>query len=69
MHLKTDSRELYDYTLSVVHANGLEIINIRHRPLRLRLPGDPLLSIRTYYEEVFLKAGNPHHLSFIQTAK
>lgn len=58
VHLKTDSRELYDYTLSVVAANNLEILKSL-TDLYNELPGDPLLSIKTYYEEMFLKQGIP----------
>jgi len=64
IHLKTDCRELYDYTLSVVHANNLEIIT-SVTDLYAELPGDPMLSIRTHYEELFLKKGIPiTYLSF-----
>lgn len=64
VHLKTDSRELYDYTLTVVTANGLEILSSL-TDLYRELPGDPLLSIRTYYEEMFLRQGTPiTYLSF-----
>jgi tRNA (guanine-N7-)-methyltransferase len=58
VHLKTDSRELFDYTLSLVQVNGLNIIT-SVTDLYGQLPGDPLLSIRTYYEEIFLKQGIP----------
>ena len=58
VHLKTDSRELFDYTLSLVQVNGLKIIT-SVTDLYSQLPGDPLLSIRTYYEEIFLKQGIP----------
>jgi tRNA (guanine-N7-)-methyltransferase len=58
IHLKTDSRELYDYTLSVITANGLEILN-SVTDLYNELPGDLLLSIKTFYEEMFLKQGIP----------
>jgi tRNA (guanine-N7-)-methyltransferase len=64
IHLKTDSRELYDYTLSVVHANQLEII-ASVTDLYAQMPDDPMLSIRTFYEEIFLKQGVPiTYLSF-----
>jgi tRNA (guanine-N7-)-methyltransferase len=56
VHLKTDSRELYDYTLSLVQVNRLEIIT-SVTDLHGQMPGDPLLSIRTHYEEIFLKQG------------
>jgi len=58
VHLKTDSRELFDYTLSLVQVNGLNIFT-SVTDLYGQLPGDPLLSIRTYYEEIFLKQGIP----------
>jgi tRNA (guanine-N7-)-methyltransferase len=58
VHLKTDSRELYDYTLSVVGANGLPVVT-SVTDLHGGLPGDPILSIRTYYEEIFLSKGIP----------
>jgi tRNA (guanine-N7-)-methyltransferase len=58
VHLKTDSRELFDYTLSLVHVNGLETI-ISVTDLYGQRQGDPLLSIRTHYEEIFLKQGVP----------
>jgi tRNA (guanine-N7-)-methyltransferase len=64
IHLKTDNRDLFDFTLSVVNANDLEII-ASVTDLYDQLPGDPLLSIRTYYEERFLKQGIPiNYLSF-----
>lgn len=58
VHLKTDSRELFDYTLSLVQVNGLNIIT-SVTDLYGQMPGDPLLSIRTHYEEIFLKQGIP----------
>ncbi|MRR21750.1 tRNA (guanosine(46)-N7)-methyltransferase TrmB, partial [bacterium] len=54
VHLKTDCRELYDYTLALIHVNGLEIIS-SVTDLYRQMPGDPLLSIKTHYEELFLK--------------
>ncbi len=64
VHLKTDCRELYDYTLALVRANGLEIIT-SVTDLYREMPGDTLLSIRTHYEELFLKQGVPiTYLSF-----
>lgn len=64
VHLKTDCRELYDYTLALAQVNGLEIIS-SVTDLYLQMPGDPLLSIKTHYEELFLKQGVPiTYLSF-----
>jgi tRNA (guanine-N7-)-methyltransferase len=64
VHLKTDCRELYDYTAALVSTNGLvKITSVTD--LYRELPGDPLLSIRTHYEEMFLKQGIPiTYLSF-----
>jgi len=58
VHLKTDSRELFDYTCSLVKINGLEIIT-SSTDLYGQPPDNPLLTIRTYYEEIFLKQGIP----------
>lgn len=64
VHLKTDCRELYDYTLALTQVNGLEIIT-SVTDLHGEMPGDPLLSIRTHYEELFVKQGVPiTYLSF-----
>ena len=64
VHLKTDCRELYDYTLALAKANGLGIIT-SVTDLHREMPGDPLLSIRTHYEELFLNQGVPiTYLSF-----
>lgn len=64
VHLKTDSGELFDYTLDLVKANGLETVTCV-TDLYREMPGDPLLSIKTYYEEMFLKQGIPiKYLSF-----
>ena len=64
VHLKTDCRELYDYTLALAKVNGLEILR-SVTDLHREMPGDPLLSIRTHYEELFLKQGIPiTYLSF-----
>ncbi|MCU0377688.1 MAG: tRNA (guanosine(46)-N7)-methyltransferase TrmB [Bacteroidales bacterium] len=58
IHLKTDNRELFDYALSVIKANHLEIVR-SSSDLYNQFPDDPLLSIRTYYEEKFLEQGIP----------
>lgn len=64
IHLKTDSRELYEYTLQVVTSNNLSVITSTP-DLYHDLPGDDLLSIRTHYEEIFLARGIPiTYLSF-----
>jgi tRNA (guanine-N7-)-methyltransferase len=58
VHLKTDSRALFDYSLSVVEANSLPVVSSL-TDLYSGLTGDPLLSIHTFYEEKFLSQGNP----------
>jgi tRNA (guanine-N7-)-methyltransferase len=64
VHLKTDCRELFDYTLTVVKANNLEILTST-ADLYNELPGNELLSIHTFYEEMFLKENVPiTYLSF-----
>ncbi|MCU0459136.1 MAG: tRNA (guanosine(46)-N7)-methyltransferase TrmB [Bacteroidales bacterium] len=64
VHLKTDCRELYDYTAALAEKNGLKTIT-SVTDLHRDLPGDPLLSIRTHYEEMFLKQSIPiTYLSF-----
>jgi len=70
VHLKTDSRFLYEYTRSVVRANGLQVLasgtDIYHVPLVI--PGEAKESLRdinavfevqTFYESMFLKMGLP----------
>ena len=65
VHLKTDNRDLYEYTLAVAETNGLETLTAV-TDLYSEKPGDPLLSIRTHYEEMFLREGLPiTYLSFI----
>jgi tRNA (guanine-N7-)-methyltransferase len=64
IHLKTDCKELYEYALSLVKKNNLEIIT-SSPDLYLDFPGNELLSIRTHYEEIFLSQGTPiTYLSF-----
>ena len=64
IHLKTDCRELYDYTLSVVKKNDFGIL-VSTTDLYNDMPGNPLLEIRTFYENMFLKKGVPiTYLSF-----
>jgi len=66
IHLKTDSRELFDYTREVIRNEGhtliyasADIYNEAH------LPEPLLLKIQTYYEEKFLGKGLPiHYLKF-----
>ena len=70
VHLKTDSRFLYEYTRSVVRANDLQVLafgtDIYHAvPV---IPGgakeslpdlDAVFEVQTFYEQMFLKMGLP----------
>ena len=68
VHLKTDSRFLYEYTQSVIRANGLEVIasgvDIYHAPLVIPSEAkeslqdlDAVFEVQTFYETMFLKMG------------
>ena len=69
VHLKTDSRFLYEYTQSVIRANGLEVLasgtDIYHEPVLPReakelLPDlDAVFEVQTFYEKMFLGMGLP----------
>jgi tRNA (guanine-N7-)-methyltransferase len=58
VHLKTDSRELYDYTLSVIRTNRLPLEDATE-DLYGRGGRDEILAIKTYYEQQFLEQGKP----------
>lgn len=58
IHLKTDSTELYDYTMSVIAFNGLRIINSTSDLYGSGLT-DRILAIKTFYEQQFLSHGKP----------
>lgn len=58
VHLKTDSAELYHYTLSVIHANQLEVLE-ETTDLYNSGRTDEILSIKTFYEQQFLDLGKP----------
>lgn len=61
IHLKTDSRLLHDYTRQVVETwegfNLLQADTDVHNSGRQ--PADPLVSVRTFYEDIFLAEGKP----------
>lgn len=56
IHLKTDSRELYDYTLKLISENKLEIIR-NTDDLYAEKNINDILQIRTHYEQMFLDEG------------
>lgn len=64
IHLKTDNIILYEYTLKLVTLNKLEIV-AAFSDLYATSRSDEILSLKTYYEEGFLKEGKKiHYLSF-----
>ena len=64
IHLKTDNTELYNYTRSLAERNNLDII-VATNDLYSDRTGDDILSIRTHYENLFLKEGMKiNYLSF-----
>jgi tRNA (guanine-N7-)-methyltransferase len=56
IHLKTDSRELYFYTLELLKINNVEPI-IATEDLHGQLPHHEAASITTFYEKQFLSKG------------
>jgi tRNA (guanine-N7-)-methyltransferase len=56
IHLKTDNIELYNYTRALVIINNLETV-FATTDLYSENISDDILSIRTHYETIFLKAG------------
>lgn len=82
IHLKTDNKELYDFTKKVLSYNNLETIHSTNDLYSEKIvvksdlpflisgekPGvnyEDILSIRTHYEKIFLKAGlKINYLSF-----
>jgi tRNA (guanine-N7-)-methyltransferase len=54
IHLKTDNSDLYNYTKGLAGRNNLQII-FATNDLHSDKAGDDILSIRTHYENLFLK--------------
>jgi tRNA (guanine-N7-)-methyltransferase len=54
IHLKTDSPELFQYTLEILESEHCEITD-RVDDVYLERPDDELLTIKTYYEEMHLE--------------
>lgn len=64
VHLKTDSVELFNYTLDVIQSQYLPI-HMMSRDLYHDFPNDPILGIRTFYETMWLKQGKKiHYMQF-----
>ena len=60
MHLKTDNKMLYNYTLKTLQYNHIEIIR-NSNDLYASTIADPILSIKTFYEKQFIGQGFPIH--------
>ena len=76
VHLKTDSRFLYEYTMSVVKANNLDILacstdvygSVCHSGLdpESLTANDEVTGVQTFYEKMFLEMGLPiTYLAFV----
>ena len=61
IHLKTDSRPLHDYTRQIVEEwEGMQLLEAdTNISLSGRQSTDPLIAVRTFYEEIFLSKGKP----------
>lgn len=57
VNLKSDSPFLYTYTKMMAEHNGLEIINDTADLYATISPSDPILNIRTHYEQQWLDRG------------
>ena len=57
IHLKTDSPFLYTYTGMMVRHNGTDIIDDTADLYASRADDDPILNIRTHYEQQWLDRG------------
>jgi tRNA (guanine-N7-)-methyltransferase len=55
IHLKTDNRELFDFTDKIVNCNNLDSIISTNDLYSEKI--DNILSIQTHYEKIFLRAG------------
>lgn len=58
VHLKTDSQELHEYTKEVVLQNNLKMLEVTNNLYNSGLD-DEVLSIKTFYEQMFLEQGKP----------
>jgi tRNA (guanine-N7-)-methyltransferase len=58
IHLKTDSQGLHEYTKALAEQNGLTF-EVCTNNLYGSGIADPILSIRTHYESLFLEKGKP----------
>jgi tRNA (guanine-N7-)-methyltransferase len=64
IHLKTDSAQLFNYTLDIIENENCILID-RCDDIYMERPHDDLLSIKTFYEKMHLKEGRTiRYISF-----
>jgi len=61
IYLKTDNEELFNYTRSLAEKNNLPVLKATS-DLYKEYHEDKILSIRTHYEDIYLKEGRKIHL-------
>jgi len=61
IYLKTDNEELFNYTRSLAEKNNLSVLKATS-DLYKEYHEDKILSIRTHYEDIYLKEGRKIHL-------
>jgi tRNA (guanine-N7-)-methyltransferase len=61
IYLKTDNEELFNYTRSLAEKNNLPVLRATS-DLYKEYHEDKILSIRTHYEDIYLKEGRKIHL-------
>lgn len=59
VHLKTDCQPLWEYTREVALQNGLKLNVCTNNLYASIAPDEPILGIRTFYEQQFLAQGLP----------
>ncbi len=58
IHLKTDSQALHVYTKALIERNNLKV-DVCTNDLYSTVTDDPILGIKTHYEQIFLDQGMP----------
>lgn len=62
IHLKTDSKLLYDYTLQVINEHEHHLVFATDNLYHVNITNEPiLLEVQTYYEKIFLAQNKPIH--------
>jgi tRNA (guanine-N7-)-methyltransferase len=62
VNLKTDDRGLYEYTLTVIQEQGLNLLENSDDVYAQLPPAHPAVSIQTFYEQMWLGMGKKIHL-------